>query len=241
MANSRTISTEKSSPGFEYFSRKHHPLNSLPGYCVEQVELLGALHGDESDAIKLVCRARSLCEFVEDLRVRQPTLATEIARMLPDWPALVGRHKAARDRLLPTLRELQLAEDHPAKSILAPKRKGMDLGSDKNSVALEIWEKITQYRRDSFSDLSDSTPFRALPPFSRRAFTQWWNLGWPYFVKSIGGDPFYDRRLQRERTRIEGVANSEGVTAASRVATEVRKAAKALWPQMAGISDKIGV
>lgn len=203
-------------------------------------EFGAAMNGDHKSALRLLAMARFLCSAVEDFRVRQPTLANKIARKLPDWPALVGRHKAARSRIVPILIKLELAEDHPAKKILACDGKGKDLDGNINATALFIWEWMNRYRRPAFSNQPDSAQFRTLPEFSSDVFAQWWNMGWPYFVKSAGHDPFNYDCLAAERIRIEGVANSEGVTAFSRAATEVRKAAKKLWPQMAGLSDKIG-
>jgi hypothetical protein len=212
------------------------------------VEFEAAIRGDFKNTLRVIRMARFLCSTVEDLRQRQPALANKIARTLPDWPALVGRHQAARERVLPILQELQLAEDHPAKSILACDGKGhrVNLNHNLNSVALDIWEWMQRYRRPTFSDEPDSAQFRALPDFSNAAFAEWWALGWSYYLESLGGDPFCDRRLKAVaekrnkdgRKRLESLAIREGVNVESRIATEVRKAAKGLWPRMAGSLTK---
>lgn len=216
-------------------------VGNLPNFTLHGWECWGAINGHRGCAINLLVHAQNVCELVESFRLRQPTLARQVARMLTDWPVLAGRHKAAREGILPKLKGLQLAEDHPAKKILACDGKGMDLDGELNSVALDIWKRLLIHNLyASYAD-PENDKFRALPPFSSGVFNEWWNLGWKDFVKSVGNDPFNDQRLKRMKKRIDKVANNEGVSGVSRVATEVRKAAKVLWPQMAGTSDKISV
>jgi hypothetical protein len=49
-----------------------------------------------------------------------------------------------------------------------------------------------------------------------------------------------EERKKDGHKRLESLANREGVTVESRIATEVRKAANRLWPRMVDIPDKIG-
>jgi hypothetical protein len=194
-----------------------------------------AMNGDVKSAVKMLAMARTLCSGVEDFRQGHPEVAKTIARKLPDWPALVGRHAASVERIEALLKELELAEDHPSARVLAHEGKNMNLNDELNAVALDIWEWMNRFRRPIFSNEPDSAQFRALPAFSRATFKQWWKMGWEYYVKSVGGDPFNDRRLQRVRKRIEGTATSQMVSAYSRVNTEVRIRAIELWPRMAGL------
>jgi hypothetical protein len=195
-----------------------------------------AINGNIESAKRLLLMANALCTKVEEFRVEQPQLAEHLARCLPHWPANVGRHIAAQNKIKPILDELHLGEGHPARALMAPTRKGSDLDLPINAVAVEIWERIIHNRQPGSNSKSDLNEFHELQKFSMDNFSDWWKLGWTHFLKSSGGDPFNDERLKREKIRIEGVASQRGQTADARVASEIRSAAKRLWPKMAGLS-----
>ncbi len=202
-----------------------------------------AIQGDPEAAWKLLEMARYLCSEVETFRQAQPALAKKIARPLPDWPIVAGRHRASLKHIKRILAELELAEDHQARAILVPQGKGPDLDGDINNFASQLWEVLNFIRRLEPGAHPASLELHKLPEFTRDKFDQWWDLGWSYFLKVNGGKPFNDPRLKaasevknkRGECRLEMIVNKEGVSTESRIETEVRKAAMRLWPRLAGV------
>lgn len=148
---------------------------------------------------KLVSIARRFCEAVADWVEKCPEEATDLARKLPDWPALHGRHFAIKKDTGELLEKLKLGEDHPVASAIMPKtvvdpvtgkkrkRKGIDLSKGANRQAAMIFDAITESRRTFLSDLAQHGLGRmpkwriaaeTLNPLSVLTGEEWFNAGW---------------------------------------------------------------
>jgi hypothetical protein len=122
--------------------------------------------------------ARRFCEEVADWVEQCPTEAVEVAKKMPDWPVIHGRHFAIITETQSSLERLCLGDDHPvtsaimAKRVVDPKtgkvrkRKGIDLSKPANRQAAAIFDAILQSRKMFLNPISPSTA------------DEWFRVGW---------------------------------------------------------------
>jgi hypothetical protein len=143
--------------------------------------------------------ARRFCEEVADWVEQCPTEAVEVAKKMPDWPVIHGRHFAIITETQSSLERLCLGDDHPvtsaimAKRVVDPKtgkvrkRKGIDLSKPANRQAAAIFDAILQSRKMFLNDLANYGPgqmpqwrtaAQQLGPISPSTADEWFRVGW---------------------------------------------------------------
>jgi len=141
------------------------------------------------------------CEAVADWAEKCPNEAKAIARKMPDWPALQGRHSAIMRDTEASLDALQLGDEHPVAAAIMARRKidpktghekktkGIDLSKGANRQAAMIFDALTESRKTFAQDFEQCALRKTrmpqwridaelLDPLSPSTKEDWFRVGW---------------------------------------------------------------